>query len=83
MSIFRPARRIVGEDARELYASHQERMTLILIKYLARIASFLLIGVLWMVIAAVVVILLGISLGFLLGSLVRSNALGIVLTAVV
>ena len=83
MSIFRTARRIVGEDARELYASHQERTTLILIKYLARIASFLLIGVMWMVIAAVVVILLVISLGFLLGSLVGSNALGFFLSAVV
>lgn len=70
-------------DARELYAAHRERATLTLIKYLSRIASFLLIGVLWMVIGAVVVVLLGISLGFLLGSLVGSNALGFLLSALV
>lgn len=79
----RKLKRAFEGDAHEFYESYRERATLILIKYLARIASFLLVGVLWMVIGAVVVILLGISLGFLLGSLVGSNALGFLLSAVV
>lgn len=73
---------MVKDDAQELYESHKEWATLVIVKYLSRIASAVLIGVLWMVIAAVVVILLGISLGFLLGNLVGSNALGFLLSAV-
>lgn len=83
MSLFRILHRILGEDLNELYVSHRERAVLMLIKYLTRIASFLLIGVMWMVIVAVVVILLGISLGYFLGDLVGSNALGFLLSAVV
>lgn len=82
-STLRRFQRAFVSDTHELYDSYREHATLILIKYLARIAAFLLVGVLWMVIGAVVVILLGISLGFLLGSLVESNALGFLLSAVV
>lgn len=82
-TLLRHLQRTLGDDGRELYDSYRERATLLLIKYLARVVSFLLVGVLWMVIGAVVVILLGVALGFLLGSLVGSNALGFLLSAVV